>query len=117
MKMSDMKVKSWYKVQLIASKKQFKVTKQEFKTKAEGIEKGVSKGYDILNLKALNKLICEGWTEYTAKEENVTEQATESENSIIDLTGNEEVERAIKEYEQKKIESDIAKYEAKKRSQ
>jgi hypothetical protein len=118
MKMSDMKVKSWYKVQLIAKSKTFKVTKQEFKTKSEGVEKGISKGYDILNIKGLNKLICEGWTEYTVKEENATEQATESVNAIEQTEQlNPEIEAQIEAYAQAKIERDIKAYAEKKAKQ
>lgn len=118
MKISEMKVKSWYKVQLIAKTKTIKVTKQEFKTKAEGIEKGVSKGYDILNLKAINKLLCEGWTEYTAKEENSTQPIVEPVKAIEESEQlNPEIEAQIEAYAQAKIERDIKAYEEKKRKQ
>jgi hypothetical protein len=118
MKMSDMKVKSWYKVQLIAKSKTFKVTKQEFKTKSEGIEKGISKGYDILNLKALNRLICEGWTEYTAKEENVLNQAVEIVSVVNTIEqSNPDIEAQIEAYAKAKIERDIQAYAKKKAKQ
>jgi hypothetical protein len=117
MKMSDMLMKKYYKVQLIAKSKTFKITKQVFNTKSEGLEKGISKGYDILNYKALSRLLTEGWTEYQSKDENVTEQATERQNVIIDLTGNEDIESQIKAYEQAKIERDILAYAEKKRKE
>lgn len=115
MKMSDMKVKSWYKIQLIAKSKTFKVTKQEFKTKSEGTEKGISKGYDILNLKALNRLICEGWTEYTTKEENASNKAVGVVNIVEAVEqSNPEIEAQIEAYTQAKIERDIEAYAQKK---
>jgi len=117
MKMSEMLTKKWYKIQLVVKTKTFKVTKQVFNTKSEGIEKGISKGYDILNYKHLSELLNEGWTEYTAKEENTTEQATESPNDIIDLTGNPEIEAQIETYTRAKIERDIKAYTEKKTKQ
>lgn len=105
MLISQMKAKSYYKVQLIAKTKTIKITKQEFKTKSEGLEKGISKGYDILNLKAVNKLLCEGWTEYTAKQENVSETIVEAVKPIeVKQEFNTEVEEAIRQNYIKKVE-------------
>ena len=110
--------KNWQRVRINKSTKVLTFTNETvYKTKSECEKDIKSTQYIALNLKALNTLLNDGYSIYQANQENVTEQATESENGIIDLTGNEEIERAIKEYEQKKIESDIAKYEAKKRSQ
>lgn len=64
MKMNEMLKKKWYKVRLNNNNKTFAVTKQEFSTKASGMETVKSNSYDVLKFSHLSKMMLEGWVEF-----------------------------------------------------
>lgn len=115
--------KNWMRLRINKTTKVLTATnEQTYQTKSECENDIKSAQYIAINLKALNKLLSDG---YTLVDTNIKEDkkvATinvelSTANTIIDLTGDAEVEIQIEAYTQMKIERDILAYEKKKRSQ
>lgn len=89
--------KQWAKVQVIKSTMTLKITKKIYKTKAEGLQMmGANpQNYQILNNKNIETLVAQGYKIFGAVE--VIEPI-----KVVDLTGDPDVEEAIRLYYIKK---------------
>lgn len=119
--MNKLTTKNWMRVRLNKTTKCITFTNDTtYKNKADCEMDIKSAQYIAINLKALNKLVSEGYTinEQTIAQpiENVVEVTVLSHN-VIDTTVNEKIERQIEEYTKAKIERDILAYETKKNKQ
>lgn len=94
----------WYLVEMFTAKKQFRITvRKPLDTKIQAIEFENSR-VKAHNYKSLCKLIQDGWTDLNSEADtaiNPTQvnavEVKETATNVIDLTGNAEVEEAIRQ--------------------
>ena len=96
--MTKLTSKNWVKVSVNQKNKTIRFTTQFYKTQSEGLQMlgGKAKNFAIVNKKAIDKMITDGFTIVEQKQQKVTD------TQIVDLTGNPEVEEAIRQYYIKK---------------
>lgn len=120
--MNKLNSKNWQRVRISNKAKTITFTNDTtYKTKAECENDIKSAQYIAINLKALNKLVSDGYSVNDTTIETVKENATESVKQAENVQDvellNPEIEAQIEAYAQAKIERDIKAYEEKKRKQ
>lgn len=111
--MNMLNTKNWQKVRINVKNKLVTFTNNTtFKTKAECDTTVKSNQYISVNLKALNKLLADGYTIHQPIIENAVQIEKSNTKAIVDLTGNPEVEEAIRQYYVAKKSKEEAKAKA-----
>lgn len=114
--------KNWMRLRINKTTKTLTATNDTtYKTKTDCENDIKSTQYIAINSKALESLLSQGYVvvDTSIKEDKkfATTNVKQSTKQVIDLTGNEEIEKQIEAYAQAKIERDIQAYEKKKRQQ